>query len=343
MSPAPVPLRPDVLESWRHQMWPVRILRAFLGVTFLYAGVQKFADPNFFHSGTPDYIGSQLLEFERSSPIHALLAVSAHVPVLTGIGIALLEIAIGLGTLLGIAPIVFSALGMMVNLILFLSASWHTHPYFLGSDSIYAVAWLAVLAELVSEQRLQLRTPMRGSRHQREAIRAAQSMGRREFVRAAVIGVGTLLLGMGATAVAGERASSRRAGAPSTTTNKPRSGRPGQGGSASPSGSVQGTPITKLDGMPIGGALAFDDPASGDPAVLLRPSSDTVEAFSRICTHAGCSVQWDQANRLLICPCHGAEFDPARGAEPVAGPAYSPLPRIPVAIDPSTGEVVVTA
>jgi hypothetical protein len=27
----------------------------------------------------------------------------------------------------------------------------------------------------------------------------------------------------------------------------------------------------------------------------------------------------------------------------VAGPAFSPLPRIPVAIDASTGEVVVTA
>jgi thiosulfate dehydrogenase (quinone) large subunit len=326
---------PDVLESWRSQTWPVRVLRAFLGVTFLYAGVQKFADPNFLHSGTPDYIGSQLLVFQRGSPIHALLAVSGHFPVLTGIGIAMLEIAIGLGTLLGTAPIIFAALGMAVNIILFLSASWHARPYFLGSDSVYAVAWLAVLTGLVTAKRPRFRPPTRGTRHQREVLRAAGGIGRREFVRAAVIGVGTLLLGAGATAVAGQPAPTR------ASLRRKLPGRPGQGGSAS--GSVSGTPITKLDGVPIGGAFPFNDPASGDPAVLLRLSSDTVEAFSRVCTHAGCSVQWDQANRLLVCPCHGAEFDPAHGAEPVAGPAYSPLPRIPVAIDAGTGEVVATA
>jgi thiosulfate dehydrogenase (quinone) large subunit len=72
-------------------------------------------------------------------------------------------------------------------------------------------------------------------------------------------------------------------------------------------------------------------------------AKDSVEAFSRICTHAGCQVDWDQADKLLVCPCHGAEFDPARGAAPVAGPDASALQRIPVAIDESTGQVLVTS
>ena len=29
--------------------WSIRTLRAFLGVTFVFAGVQKFLDPNFLH------------------------------------------------------------------------------------------------------------------------------------------------------------------------------------------------------------------------------------------------------------------------------------------------------
>jgi Rieske Fe-S protein len=43
---------PGVAESWVRQSWPVRVLRAFLGATFAYAGVQKFADQNFPHPGS---------------------------------------------------------------------------------------------------------------------------------------------------------------------------------------------------------------------------------------------------------------------------------------------------
>ncbi len=106
---------------------------------------------------------------------------------------------------------------------------------------------------------------------------------------------------------------------------------------------AQGTRVATLASIPVGGAVAFSDPATGNPAVLLRPAERSVEAFSRVCTHAGCLVQWDQADAVLVCPCHGAEFDPSRGARPIAGPAPTPLERIPVAIDPSTGNVVVTS
>jgi thiosulfate dehydrogenase (quinone) large subunit len=69
----------------------------------------------------------------------------------------------------------------------------------------------------------------------------------------------------------------------------------------------------------------------------LRPSA------RRVCTHAGCLVQFDQRADVLVCPCHGAEFDPTRGASVIAGPAPSPLRSIPVAIDQARGTVVATA
>jgi Rieske Fe-S protein len=74
--------------------------------------------------------------------------------------------------------------------------------------------------------------------------------------------------------------------------------------------------------------------------LLLRLEGDRDEAhggslvaFSAICTHAGCVVSaWLAANRRLLCPCHGSEYDPARAASVVAGPAPFPLPRLPVAV-----------
>ena len=103
----------------------MRILRAFLGGTFVYAGIQKLGDPGFLHGGTPDYIGAQLQAFALGSPIHPLLAVAAHAPVLTGVVVALIELSVGLGTLVGVAPKATAATGLAINLVLFLSATWH--------------------------------------------------------------------------------------------------------------------------------------------------------------------------------------------------------------------------
>jgi len=93
--------------------------------------------------------------------------------------------------------------------------------------------------------------------------------------------------------------------------------------------------------VPVGGAVPFHDPSKG-PAVLCRLGTDKVAAYSRVCTHAGCLVDFDQQSGVLFCPCHGAEFDPSRGAQVIGGPAPVPLPAIPVTIDHRTGEVLAT-
>jgi thiosulfate dehydrogenase [quinone] large subunit len=327
----------------------MRILRAFLGATFLYAGVQKLTDPNFWHAGTPDYIGSQIEAFGRGTPLHPLLAIAAHMPILVGIVVALVEVATGLGTLLGIAPATFAGIGLGVSLTLFLSATWHVHPYFLGSDSIYAVAWGAYLAGIL-EARTRARkaaAERRGKRPGRPDLLAARSVEgpavrRREFLRGATVAAGTVVLGglsffgEGAERVAADPPPSP---SPSATQTSPAPGPTGLHHHTPPPPS--GTPIASLSKVPVGGSVDFTDPAAG-PAVLVRLGQDHVAAFSRICTHAGCVVDYDPSTKTLLCPCHGAEFDPAHGAEVLAGPAPTPLPKIPVVIDQATGEVVAT-
>src|SRR3954453_20156824 len=72
-------------------------LRLFLGATFVYAGIQKLSDPGFLHPGAPTYIGTQLHGFANGTPGGFLLrAFALPQPQVAGVGVALLEIAIGL-------------------------------------------------------------------------------------------------------------------------------------------------------------------------------------------------------------------------------------------------------
>jgi ubiquinol-cytochrome c reductase iron-sulfur subunit len=73
-----------------------------------------------------------------------------------------------------------------------------------------------------------------------------------------------------------------------------------------------------------------------------------IVAYSKICTHAGCAIALyrnplfapHEPRPALVCPCHYSTFDPARGAAVIFGPAGRPLPQLPLAIDPVSGQLV---
>ncbi len=118
-------------------------LRLFLGVTFTYAGVQKLSDPGFLQPGAPTYIGTQLKGFAHGTPGGFLLrAFAIPNPKLAGIAVALLEIAVGLLVTSGLLTRIAAGVGLGLSAVLFLTASWKTSPYFLGSDIVFAFAWL---------------------------------------------------------------------------------------------------------------------------------------------------------------------------------------------------------
>ena len=325
--------RPSLVDGWLIMSWPIRILRAFLGTTFLFAGSQKFLDPNFLRRGGGDYIGTQLAGFANATPAAPLMRILERAPMLTGVAIATLEIAIGLGTLLGIAMLSASLAGLAINVTLWLSATWHIHPYFLGSDSAYAVAWLALAVALVEQER-----SMVG--HVAGPIEHLDGISRREFARGSLVAGLAIALGVAAKAFAAPMSSSGLKGLGPQT-------HPSIGEGASPSATegpvagpaTAGRVLTTLQRLPVGGAVGFTAPQVG-PAALLHLSNDEVVAYGRTCTHAGCLVGYDQSSELLVCPCHGAEFDPSKHAEPIAGPAPDPLPAINVIVDRATGDVI---
>jgi cytochrome b6-f complex iron-sulfur subunit len=49
--------------------------------------------------------------------------------------------------------------------------------------------------------------------------------------------------------------------------------------------------------------------------------------LSAACTHLGCNVLWDAADRVFRCPCHGATFDDS--GQVLSGPVNAPLKEVP--------------
>ncbi|HEY8691151.1 MAG TPA: TQO small subunit DoxD, partial [Chloroflexota bacterium] len=117
-------------------------LRLFLGVTFAYAGLQKIADPGYLDPTSGTYLGSQLLAFAMSSPIGFLIqAVAVPNVQLVGQAVIVVELGVGILVIAGLLTRFAAAIGALLSLVLFLSATWDVQPYFLGSDTIYTVAW----------------------------------------------------------------------------------------------------------------------------------------------------------------------------------------------------------
>jgi thiosulfate dehydrogenase [quinone] large subunit len=147
-------------------------------------------------------------------------------------------------------------------------------------------------------------------------------------VAAAVVGFFAVVLG-GFTAVIGRVMGGTNS--PQTTPAKapalsPSSQPPGT--KAAPD-TASGTEVGAASSVPVGQGLSVTNPADGSPAWVVHTTGSTFVAFSAICTHAGCTVQYDASNVQFACPCHGGVFD-ARTGQVLQGPPPAPLPSIPV-------------
>ena len=61
---------------------------------------------------------------------------------------------------------------------------------------------------------------------------------------------------------------------------------------------------------------------------LYRDPDGGLHAISSVCTHMGCTVGWNDVDKVWDCPCHGSRFTPS--GEVAHGPAARPLPRVEI-------------
>lgn len=73
-------------------------------------------------------------------------------------------------------------------------------------------------------------------------------------------------------------------------------------------------------------------PVNDKPAIVVNTAQGGVKAFSAICTHLGCIVEWDANRQVVLCPCHDGRFNPVTGAV-ISGPPPSPLPQLALTVE----------
>ena len=328
--------------------WVLLPLRGFLGFTFTFAGAQKLANPGFFDASKPGSIQVQMAAAARLSPIHVLVSHLQHDAVAVGVIIALAELAVGIGTLLGVLSRVAAVGGVILSLCLFLTVSYHSRPYYTGSDIVFAFAWLPLIVNgsggVLTLDAWVARAARSSGAATPPAAPPVATPPATGTSRRAVVSKGTVtglaVLGgslfAGLDAGLGRLAGGTRSQAPTSSLRAKPSGKTGPSSGPVPPGHA----IGPASGVPIGGAAAFNNPTTGDTSLVIQPEPGNFLAYDAICPHQGCTVQYFPNRKLFICPCHQSEFDAATG-HVRAGPAPTGLTPITVA-EGSDGQLYAT-
>ena len=75
------------------------------------------------------------------------------------------------------------------------------------------------------------------------------------------------------------------------------------------------------------------------PGILIRTPAGELRAFTAVCTHLQCTVQYREDLAHIWCACHNGHYDPATGKN-IAGPPPRPLEQYTVNL---RGETIVVS
>ena len=327
-------------------------LRLFLGVTFVYAGIQKLSDPGFLHPGAPTYIGTQLHGFATGTP--GRLHPARLRPAASRAGRRRRRDRRDPDRAAGHRRALHPGRrrrrdGAQLPALPHRELAHHALLPRPGPRlHLRLAAVRAGRGERAARPRQRRWRPSaarrgaptcgrsrggrgRGRRHL-DPPRAAGGVrrdgggdrrhlgaGQGHLHGAAHAGRG-LLAGRRRIAAGGVRAAAAAAaGGAAPAAGQRRGLRPAARSSSVPSGAVKLGPANRL---PSGQAATYSDPADGSPDILIRESDGSLKAFSAVCTHAGCTVGYEGGT--IVCPCHGGEYNAETG-EVIAGPPPSGL------------------
>jgi thiosulfate dehydrogenase [quinone] large subunit len=302
-----------------------------MGVTFIYAGLLKLVSADYLNSDSPSGVLKQMQGAVLHSPISFILTHAIEHSSLAGIAIAVGELFVGLGILFGIWTRLAALAGFVLSLSFLLTVSWGTYPYFFGPDIVFMAAFTPLMiagdgglysVEALIRNRVRAAAGVSPSQILNNAP-VEKQIARRTLIQSGAVAGGLGVVGL-ATGVVGRKMNKAQ------PTVIP-SASPTNSATSTSSPSVKGTKVATISDVPIGTAFQFSDPVQGAPAYLLQPSKGTFLAYSAICTHEGCPVNYDHGLNGFACPCHGAQFDATTGAA-TRGPAKAPLQKFNVTV-----------
>jgi len=88
--------------------------------------------------------------------------------------------------------------------------------------------------------------------------------------------------------------------------------------------------------LPAGSVLMFKFGTA--PAMLIHHLDGTWASLSAVCTHLGCTVQYEPQADRIHCACHGGVYNAYTGAN-VSGPPPKPLKRFKVVVNETAVDV----
>jgi len=170
--------------------------------------------------------------------------------------------------------------------------------------------------------------------------KASMPMSRRRLILAS----GGVVAVVAVATIAGIRLSQAATNAPvaTNTGNTPQTdtgaqNTPSQGNT--PGQTAGGKVLARTTDVALNSAMTFVIANQQNPGLLIHLPDNKFVAFDSTCTHNSCAVNYNPQNHLLECPCHGAVFNPAKGAAVVQGPAPTPLKSININADGTVTQV----
>jgi cytochrome b6-f complex iron-sulfur subunit len=76
--------------------------------------------------------------------------------------------------------------------------------------------------------------------------------------------------------------------------------------------------------LPLGSRLLFKFSPSSPPSLLIHHEDGSWSAMSAVCTHLGCTVEYEPQADRIHCACHGGVYNAYTGAN-ISGPPPKPL------------------
>ncbi len=323
-------------------------LRLFLAISFIAAAWDKLSDPQFLDSTASRYIGKQLGGFAGVSPIGDFLTnVAVPNATLFGLSVLLGELAIGLGTLVGLFARTSAFFEAVLGFTLWLSTTWHVKPFFLASDLPYALGWITLFVAgvhpiLSLDGQIARWLAQRNNPASPLSVLVPGALARRNFVivaGASVVGGGVSLIAWGNTlkkeqpvAIVEDTPVATPTTNPFTTVAGTATANTGVTAAPTSAAAVSGAIVAKLSDIAPGDAKTFRTPDTKERAILIRLPNDSLKAYNTACTHDGCEVAYNKALKSLECPCHDARFELEAG-KPTSGPTVVPLKAYKVQAD----------